>query len=174
MMSLLKSIEPDEAIGGMKRIYDSFLDAVGMVPPPLLVSSASPALQALLATLMIYYKDHPTLSGRLIALIRYSTSIIFQLESCARFNEKALMILGVSDEKIGEIQAHPESVPLKEREKDLYLFVLCAIRTPESISESQVSNLREQGWSDADIFDALNVASIMIGPGLMMKALKVE
>jgi hypothetical protein len=173
-MSLLKSIEPEMAIGGMKRIYDSFLDAVGMVPPPLLVSSASPALQALLATLMIYYKDHPTLSGKLIALIRYSISVIFELESCARFSERALRILGISEEQIRDLQSDPESSPLKGREKDLYDFVICAIRNPEAVSEKQISRLRELEWSDADIFDALNVASIMIGPGLIMRALKVQ
>jgi len=123
-MSLLKSVQPELAVGGMKRIHDSFLDAVGMVPPPLVVSSASPALQALLTTLMVYYREHPTPSQKLIALIRYVTSVIFEMTPCVRFNENALRIHGMTDNQIREAGLKPGAVPLKAAEKELFDFVI--------------------------------------------------
>ena len=56
----------------------------------------------------------------------------------------------------------------------MFLFVIKGLREPDSVSAGDVRELKEIGWTDADIFDALNVAGVMIGPGIMMKALKVS
>jgi alkylhydroperoxidase family enzyme len=173
-MALIKTVKPKDAQGGMKNIYNSFLDAVGMIPPPLMISSSSPTLQALKATIMHYYSEHPRLSPKLIALIRYITSVIFDAEPCIQFNVQHLKMLGVKEKQIEELGTNGESVPLDERESALYQFVVKALKKPEAVSGEDIENLRELDWTDADIFDALNAASNMIGPGVIMKALKVE
>lgn len=172
-MSLLKTIPPDQAVGGMKRIYDSFFNTLGTVPPPLVASSTSPVLQALLASCLIYYNEHRTLSQKLIAHIRFSTAVLFKLPSCIQMGRMSLLSEGVDENRIRLLEKDPGSADLREKEKDIFLFVLKALRDPDDVSQEDVSALKEMGWTDSDIFDALNVSAVMIGPGLMMKALKV-
>ena len=172
-MSLLKIVPPEEAAGGMKRVYDSFSSSLGMVPPPLLASSASPVLQALLASCLIYYNEHRTLSQKLIASIRYSTAVIFDIDPCLEFARKALVSIGLDDPRIEMLGTDPESSDLKGKDKAMFLFAVKAMREPGSVNRDDIRRLKEMGWTDADIFDALNVTAVMIGPGLMMKALKV-
>lgn len=173
-MSLLKTIPPEEAAGGMKRVYDSFSSATGMVPPPLITSSTSPVLQALLASCLVYYNEHRTLSQRLIAFIRFSTAVIFNLEMCLKFSEKTLSLHGVNDDQIERLRIDPGSADLKAKDKLLFDFSIKALEQPDSVSAEDILKLKEAQWTDADIFDALNVSAVMIGPGLMMKALKVK
>jgi hypothetical protein len=173
-MSLLKNVPPEEAAGGMKRVYDSFLDVLGMVPPPLVASSASPVLQALLASCLVYYREHRTLSQKLIAVIRFSTAVIFDLGPCLEFSEMSLRLHGMDDERIERLRSDPGAADLKERDKLMFDFSLKALLEPESVNAEDIKNLREAHWTDADIFDALNVSAVMIGPGLIMKALETE
>jgi len=172
-MSLLKTVPPEEAAGGMKRVYDSFSSSLGMVPPPLVASSTSPVLQALLASCLIYYNEHRTLSQKLISSIRYSTAVIFDLAPCLEFARKALRSFGLDDEQIELLGTEPESTDLKEKDKALFLLAVKALREPGSMNEDDIRRLKEMGWADADIFDALNVSAVMIGPGILMKALKI-
>ena len=172
-MSLLKTVPPEEAAGGMKRVYESFSSSLGMVPPPLIASSTSPVLQALLASCLIYYNEHRTLSQKLIACIRYYTSVFYGLDPCLEFNRQALRSLGLDDGRIALLGTDPGSADLKKKEKALFLLVVKAMREPASVGEGNIRDLKEMGWTDSDIFDALNVSGVMIGPGLMMKALKV-
>ena len=171
-MSLLRTVPPEEAIGGMKRVYDRFSNTLGMVPPPLVASSTSPVPQAPLASCLIYYNEHRTLSQKLIACIRYSTSVIFDLEPCLEFGKKALKFHGLTDDQIDALGSDPASADLKEKDKALLIFAVKALREPDHVNQDDVRALKEMGWADADIFDALNVSAVMIGPGLMMKALK--
>jgi len=172
-MSLLRTVPPEEAVGGMKRVYDSFSNTLGMVPPPLVASSTSPVLQALLASCLVYYNEHRTLSQKLISCIRYITSVIFDLGPCLEFGKKALRFHGLTDDQLDALGRDPASVDLKEKDKALFLFAVKALREPDHVSLDNIKALKEMGWTDADIFDALNVSAVMIGPGLMMKALKV-
>lgn len=173
-MSLLKTVAPGEAAGGMKRVYDSFSSLLGTVPPPLIASSTSPVLQALLASCLVYYNDHPTLSRKLVAYIRHSTSVVFDLGPCLEFSRKTLRSMGLDDDRIEELGACPESADLKEKDKTMFLFAVKAMREPDRVTEDDVRILREKGWTDSDIYDALNVSAVMIGPGMIMKALKVS
>jgi alkylhydroperoxidase family enzyme len=173
-MSLLKTISPEEAAGGMKRIYDSFADSVGMVPPPLITSSASPVLQALLASCLVYYNEHRTLSQKLIAFLRFSTAVIFDLEMCLKFSEKALRKHGLDDDQMEKLRVDPGSADLKAKDKLMFEFAVKALKEPDSVDAKDIHELHEAQWTDADIFDALNVSAVMIGPGLIMRALKVE
>jgi hypothetical protein len=173
-MSLLKMTPPEEAAGGMKRIYDSFSNAMGMIPPPLIASSTSPVLQALLASCLIYYNEHRTLSQKLIAHIRYCTSVIFDLPQCTAFSKSALRLHGLNDHEIERLRIDPDSAELKEKEKMIFSFCIKAIRDPESVSQEDIRRLKDVQWTDSDIFDALNVMAVMVGPGLVMKALKVK
>jgi len=173
-MSLLKTSGPGESSGEIEKIYQSFIDAVGMVPPPFLMYSTSPGIQALQAEVVRYYREKSNLSPMLLALIRYLTAVGLDLEPCIEFNARALKAQGVSDHQIADLQVNPATAPLDEKEGWLLAFVIKAVRAPETVSEGHVRKLRELGWTDADIFDALYISCMMVGMDRMMKALKAD
>ena len=171
-MSLLRTFGPAEASGETKEIYQSFLKTVGMVPPPFILMSASPAIQSLQARLIGYYREESNLSPMLLALIRYLTAIALEMEPCVEFNAKALTALGLTGEKVREIGMNPAAAPLDEKEGWLLAFVIKSVRTPDSVSENHIKMLHDLGWSDNDIFDALYMSCMMLGMDRLMKALR--
>jgi alkylhydroperoxidase family enzyme len=173
-LSLLKTIPPEEAPDELKPLYQGFMDTVGMVPPPFEMLSASPALQSLQAKLIGYYKEGSNLSPLLMALIRYLTAIALEMQPCVEFNAKALVLNGMSEEQIIALQTNPATAPVDEKEGWLLALVIKAIRAPETVSQVHVDKLRELGWTDTDIMDALYISCMMVGMNVMMKALKVE
>jgi len=173
-MSLLKTVGPDESTVEMKQFYQSFLDTVGMVPPPFVMYSTSPGIQALQAEIVRYYREKSNLSPLLLALIRYLMAVGLELEPCIEFNARALRSQGVSDEKIADLKMNPASAPLDEKDGWLLAFVIKAVRAPETVSEGHVRKLRDLGWTDGDIFDALYIPCMMVGMERMMKALKID
>ena len=169
---LLNTVGPGEASGEIEKIYQTFLDTVGMVPPPFLMYSASPGIQALQADTIQYYRERSSLSPLLMALIRYLSAAALEMEPCVEFNAKALTVHGLTEVQIADLKMNPAAAPLDEKDGWLLAFVIKAVRTPESVSESHVQKLRQLGWTDTDIFDALYISCMMVGMGTMMKALK--
>ncbi len=173
-MPLLKIVGPDEAAGETEQIYQSFIDTVGVIPPSLLMASTSPGIQALQAQISAYYRDRSGLSPLLMALIRYLTALALEMEQCIEFNARSLKLHGMTDEQVAHLRENPASAPLAEKEGWLLAFVIKALRAPETVSEGHVNKLRQLGWADKDIFDALYVSCMMAGMDRMMKALKFE
>ncbi|MDF1525401.1 MAG: hypothetical protein P1S59_03905 [bacterium] len=171
---LLKTFGPGESSGETEEVYQSFIDAVGMVPPPFLMYSASPGIQSIQARTIGYYRKKSSLSPLLMALIRYLTAIAFEIEPCVEFNARALEVHGLTKEQISDLLLNPAAAPLDEKEGWLLAFVIKAVRTPQSVSENHVQKLKQLGWTDTDIFDALYISCMMVGMGTMMKALKYE
>ena len=169
---LLKTVGPGEASGEIEKIYQAFLDTVGMVPPPFLMYSASPGIQALQADTIQYYRERSSLSPLLMALIRYLTAAALEMEPCVEFNAKALTVHGLTEVQVADLKMNPAAAPLDEKDGWLLAFVIKAVRTPESVSESHVQKLKQLGWTDTDIFDALYISCMMVGMERMMKALK--
>ena len=75
-MSLLKTLGPGETSPEIEKIYQTFIDTVGMVSPPFLMYSASPGIQALQGKIIRYFREESNLSPLLMALIRYLVIII--------------------------------------------------------------------------------------------------
>jgi alkylhydroperoxidase family enzyme len=173
-MSLLKTIGPGESSGEMEKIYQTFIDSIGMVPPPFLMYSTSPGIQALQAKTINYFRERSSLSPLLMALIRYLTAVALEMRPCVEFNARALTVHGLTEEQVTDLKLNPAAAPLDEKDGWLLAFVIKAVRAPETVSEGHIQKLRDLGWTDMDIFDALYISCMMVGMGTMMKALKFE
>ncbi|UCG38981.1 MAG: hypothetical protein JSV00_01745 [bacterium] len=171
-MSLLEIPGPDAAVGEIRDLYQGFLDSVGMIPPPLLMLGTSPGLQSIQAQVIRYYRERSNLSPLLMGLVRYLTAAALGMPSCVAFNAKVLQAQGLSREQIDGLMESPSAAPLDERDGWLLALAVKAVRAPDTISESHIAKLRDLGWSDADILDALYLASMMVGLGTVMRALK--
>lgn len=173
-MMLLKTVAPGESSGEMEKFYQAFIDSVGMVPPPFIMCSASPGIQALQAQILDYYREKSNLSPLLMGLIRYLTAVALEMGPCVEFNARALTVYGLTEEQVADLKMNPATAPLDEKEGWLLAFVIKAVRAPETVSDSHINKLKDLSWTDTDIFDALYISCMMVGMGTMMKALKVN
>ncbi len=173
-MPLLDMIGPAEASGEVKKLYASLLDSAGAVPPPLLLVSPSPGIQALQAQFMEYYQERSNLSPLLMTLLRYLTAVALEVAPCVEFNAGVLERLGFSPEQVAELASNPAAAPLQEKEGWLLAFAIKAVRAPDTVSAVHVDKLRDLGWTDSDLLEALYIPCMMVGMKALMKALKYE
>ena len=168
-MSLLKIETPETATGEIKAVYDRFLEGIGEVPEPLLLFSASPAMFERQMAVNLYFRSHPSLSFPLQCLIRYLSATSCRNDACVRINEALLERQGMSAEEIRELHRDTASAPVEAREQRLLALVLRAMSNPEGIANHDVEALRADGWSDADIFDAVYLGVMMISTGFLAR-----
>ena len=81
---------------------------------------------------------------------------------------------GMTEEDIKELEKDPSQAPLEDNERALLTFVLKAVQTPDAVTQEDVDQLREMGWADGDILDALSHGTNMIGSSILMKTFKMD
>jgi len=172
-MPLINIVPPDKAQGKVKENYAVF-DQFGMVPTPFQMFSATPDLQALRLPVMKYFMGHPRLSPGLLAFIRMMVSEETGYHYCVSLNRNILQKLGIADDdQLAKVLADPSQAPLSEAEKALLAFVIKGVTTPDAVGEADVKALRELGWSDGDMVDAMSMGVDMVAAGIMFKAFKM-
>ncbi len=173
-MSLLNTIAPQKAQGKVKEIYGMF-EQIGMaVPLPFQMLSVSPDYLAIQGNMIHYFMNHPALSPSLLAHIRLLAAHEENYTYCINFNEQILKnMAGLSDEQVAAVAKDPNEVALKPEEKALLLFVQKVLRDPASTHQDDMQNLKAQGWTDRDIFDATLMGMNMLATGMMFKAFKM-
>ncbi len=173
-MALIKTVPPSEAEGSVKEAYSVF-ENMGIEPPlPFQMMSASPGIMSLQAGMTHYFIDHPTLEFPLLAHIRLLVAHEENYPFCVGFNQGLLKNLaGLKEDQIETIKADPERAALDPKNKAMLLFVLKAVRDPAATEQRDVDALHELGWTDSDIFDAVQQGMMMIVTGMSLQAFKM-
>lgn len=173
-MAIIKTIEPNEATGKVAEIYKQFESLMGFVPNAFKVTALNPALLANATQFLQVYFQHQTLSPKLLALIRLLVSIEEKCEYCITVNSGMLMQNGMKPEEIEAVKTDPTQAPLEEKEKELLLFVLKAVRESHSTSQDDIEKLRKLGWSDKEIYEATFHGASQVASDTILNAFKIE
>ncbi len=169
-MFMLNHVKPEDATGKVAEAYSIFPEGVP-VPAPLVLMSASPDLAHAQSNIIGYYMGHDKLDIGLLSMIRYLVANELNYGFCIDFNAGLLkMAGGFSDEGLKALRETPENAPLEDFQKELLLFVLKVVKTPEAVEKADVERLRSLGWTDRDIFDAAYHGAAMAGPAVLYKA----
>ncbi len=174
-MALIQTVSPEEAEGSVKEIYDEMMERARVIPKPFQMMSLSPQLLSLMNQSIGYYFKHPTLSFPLLTHIRLLVAKEFGYEYCINFNSSILQMLAdVNDEQLDALKADPAQAPLDEKDKAMLLFVLRAVKSPESVEQKDVDALHDLGWTDQDILEATHHGADMVRHGILFKTFKME
>lgn len=173
-MTLIQTVNPEEAEGKAKEIYDTMKNTIGIIPAPMQLASASPWLMDLMWQSIQYYSQHPNLGFGLLSSIRYLVARQYDYAFCTGFNKNFLMMQGMTEEDIKKFEEDPLQAPLEDKERDMLAFVMKAVKTPDAVGGEDIDHLREVGWTDNDILDALTHGTNMIGSSILMKAFKTD
>ncbi|MFH1035296.1 MAG: hypothetical protein V1806_12375 [Pseudomonadota bacterium] len=169
-MFRLKTVDPQEASGALAEAYAVFPPQIG-VPAPMVMLSASPALALRQVEFIKYFIQHPTLSFKLLALIRYLVAADNGFSFCIGLNGNMLKMTGLTDVELEALHEDPSQAPLPEKEKALLLLVLKTLRASDQVTDADLEALRALGWADSDIMDAMWMGANMIGNSRLFGAL---
>jgi alkylhydroperoxidase family enzyme len=173
-MALIKTVQPDKAEGIVGESYSAVMKAVGIVPKPLEMMSASPGMFEIHLSALNYFMNHSTLDFSLLTFIRFLVSQECKFDYCINFNRDLLKRQGMEDKEIEEVSSDPDKAPLEDKEKAMLLFVLKAIKSPESTEQEDIDALHKLGWNDSDIYDATYHGARMLAIGVMFNGFKMS
>jgi len=174
-MSMISTVSPDQANGGVAQVYGQIEQVFGRVPNGMRLFSSSPALLEQNWQQLGYYMQHPRLSFSLLAFIRMLVSERHECEYCIGMNESLLInMAGFSAEDVLAARCNPADAPLPENEKAMLLTVLKTVEAPKALDKADLDRLRALGWEDGDILDAVYHGARNVAADIMFNAFKVE
>lgn len=173
-MALVTTVSPEKAEGIIKEGYEMFMSKVGAIPQPIKMLSISPALFELQLKRTSYFGRHPKLSFALLAHIRYLAAQTLEYGYCMDFNRHLLKKLGNDDETIELMESDPGKSMLEEDESAMLDFVIRSMKKPGSITAADIARLKELGWEERDMLDALAQGVSMIDHAIMMQVFQMD
>lgn len=174
-MSLIQTVQPEDAQGEVAEIYAQIQQAFGNIPNVLKIWSASPFLLKQQWEFIAYSMQHRTLSGALLACIRLLVSRGNHCTYCVDMNKGMLINLyGWTPDEVDYMIDNPAQAKLEHRESAMLGLVLRAVTHSTSVSAADIAHLKEQGYSDQDILDAVAHGARMTAGDMIINAFKVE
>jgi len=173
-MALVTTVPPENAEGIIKEGYEMFMKNVGAIPQPMQLMSLSPALFELQLERIRYFGKHPRLSFALLAHIRYLAAQTLDYPYCMDFNRHILKKLGNDDDTIQAMESDPGQSMLEDNEAAMLDFVIRSMRKPASITAADITRLKELGWEERDMVDALAQGVSMIDHAIMMQVFQID
>ncbi len=173
-MALIHTVPPQEAEGVVKKAYEMFMQNIGTIPKPLEMMSVSPTLFELQFKRIQYLSRHPSLSFSLLAHIRYLAARTLDYPFCTDFNRALLKKQGLTEQDLINVEADPSKSLLEENENAMLAFVIKALKAPKSVTPQDIQTLRDLGWNDRDMVDALSQGVSMIDHSIMMEVFQMD
>ena len=173
-MTLIQTVAFEKAEGIVKQGYQSFKEKLGVIPKPMEMMSASPFLFESQLKRIQYYSQHPTLGFALLTHIRYLAAETLKFPFCMKFNREMLKKIGLTDTDISMMTQDPEKCMLETNETAMLEFVMKAMKEPGSVTAEDIDILRQHGWNDRDMMDALAHGVNMVDHAVMMQAFQID
>ena len=173
-MALITTVSRENAEGLVKEAYEMFMKNIGTIPRPMELLSVSPALFEIQLQRIKYFGKHPTLSFALLTHIRYLAAKSLDYGFCMDLNRLMLKKQGLGDEDIRNVETDPSKSLLDEKESAMLVFVMKAMKNPGSVTADDIQTLKNLGWNDSDMVDALSQGVSMIDHAIMMQAFQMD
>ncbi len=173
-MALINPVAPDQAEGIVKEGYEMFMQKIGAIPRPMEMLSVSPEMFKIQLRRLRYLSTHPRLGFSLLTHIRYLVAHSLNYQSCKSFNKYVLQKQGVTEEDFAEMEQDPSQSLLADHERAMLVFVIKAVHEPLSVGKDDIENMRQLGWQDSDMMDALIQGVSMIDHSIMMQVFQMD
>lgn len=93
---------------------------------------------------------------------------------CLDFNKLMLKKQGLEDDDIRKMEADSTKSLLEEKDSAMLAFVVKAVKAPGAVEVDEIKRLKEMGWKDRDLVDALAHGVSMIDHSIMMEVFKMS
>jgi alkylhydroperoxidase family enzyme len=173
-MALLKMTPKDKATGKLAELYDQTEQMFGIVPNNVKMLGISPAILENQLEWVGYFREHKNLSAPFQAALRFLVSNQCKSPYCTGLNTMLLKQAGLTDDQIEAAKSDVTKLPFEEKEKALLSLVLKATKDPHSVTAKDVDDVKAQGWSEQDIFDAVAYGGRMVATNTIFDTFKVD
>ena len=72
------------------------------------------------------------------------------------------------------METDPANSLLEEKDAAMLVFVVKAVKRPDSVEADEIESLKKMGWEDRDLVDALAHGVNMIDHAIMMEVFQME
>ena len=117
-----------------------------------------------------YLSAHPNIEKDFFTFLRYTIATNNGFDYCMRFNRQLLFAAGYTLEDLQAVEGTDNAIPLDEKHQALFDAALTALYEPENFTAETIASLDRIGWSDADIFDAVDHAAFLFKFARILKA----
>jgi alkylhydroperoxidase family enzyme len=173
-MALILSIPPEEATGILAELYQTAEQLFGVVPNNVRLLGTSPAILENQFHFFEHYMEHPALKPLFLSAIRMLVSGRSGSPYCEKLNTEMLKRMGVPADKVEACKRDLEQAPFSEKEKALLGFVLKAMENPKSVSSEDVELLKQMGWTDSDLLDAVAHGARSVATNIIFDTFKID
>ncbi len=171
---LLHPVPPAGQEDRVEQIFGGIKEHLGFIPDGLRLYGISPPLLEAFVGNVGYFMGETKLPPELTTMIRYLVSAQAGCQFCIDMNESFLLQQGHKLEEVRAARRHPDKAPLDDKQKILLNLALKAVDDPEAIHAADLDAVRQQGWTDRDIFDAVVQAANNRAFNFVLRTFKVE
>lgn len=162
---------PDRHAERLLRIIEKRL---GSVPPHFRFFAAlNPERFRNFLDEIAYIAEHPRIDPDFFIFLRRIVAERHGYDYCRSFNETMLRQRGYTPDRIRNVLEDPGTLPLDEAHRRLMTTVLRTTETPESLDAKTLETLHRYGWSDADIFDAIDHGAFLFRYSVLLRAYRI-
>jgi uncharacterized peroxidase-related enzyme len=158
----IELVPPESATGARKELYDELerIRGPGRVSNLFKAYSAFPELgQANLRRLMVLLTKG-SLSVKFKEAVMTALAEANKCDYCVSFHATAMRNAGASDDEVkAALEFDPDRLDFTRKEKLLFNYALKANGDPHSISQDDISALREIGVTDQEIIETLETVN---------------
>ena len=174
-MPIIQTITPQQATGVLAEYYTTIKAMRGAVRNNAMLFSASPELLRQQMDFILHYAKHPTLSLPLLAAVRVMVSSDESCDYCTDYNTAMLInMAGWTPEQAAALRGNLDATPLDAGETAMLKLVVKAVRNAHGVTANDLDELRELGWTDADILDAVNHGARMLATDILFNTFKID
>jgi hypothetical protein len=134
-----------------------------------LLAHLNPARFKMFLDEMEYISSHPNIDPHFFSMLRYSVAWDNGFEYCKQFNTTLLQTLGYTKDQLERIK-NDKKIPLDTNHQILFDSVMTALYDPANFNEKLINGTKEFGWSDGDIYDALDHGAFLFKYSKILKA----
>ena len=166
IMFLIKAENAENPSRELTVMYSKLKKNFGEVPPHFkLLGMIDPDILRDTLSYLNKIMNHPTISADLFAFIRLYVANREGYEYCINFNTNLLKKRDYQEIDILRAKENFSLIPFDKNEKILASKAIKAIYNPHDFNKEDLNELYELGWSNKDIFDAIDHAGFLLKNG---------
>jgi len=155
----------------LEKIYRRVKVIYGAIPPQMqFLGNIDVSYLENFLKMVISITKHPNINRDLFTFIRLHIAFKESYEYCKAFNSKMLLNGGYEQNILDEVIENIANIPLDNKHQKLAQFAIKAIYDSNNCRQSDFDNLESLGWSQKDIFDAIEHAGTIFRNGRILTA----
>lgn len=158
----------------MKIMLRAIKTKMGAIPPHFeVLATIAPTRFKMFIEEINYLSRHKNIEPDFFTFLRFYVATKNNFKYCEKLNKEFLLAKGYGIEVLESFIETPKMLPLDERHQFLFEKVLLSLDSPSDFSAETLKALKEDGWSDEDIYDAIDHGAFLFKFSKILKTYSV-